>query len=66
MTLNNVISMPVEGQLLIYYSSNLIIYGNFNQASNLLSKFMDCQLDGYENGACKSNLRKLLAIALFK
>ena len=60
------ISMPLEGQLLIYYSSNLIINGNFNQAANLLSKFMHCQLGGYGGGACKSNLRKLLAIALFK
>ncbi len=58
--------MSVEGQLLIYYSSNLIINEKFNQASNLLFKFMDFQLDGCENGPCKSNLRKLLAIALFK
>jgi hypothetical protein len=66
MVLNKVILMPVEGKLLIYYSSNLIINGNFNQAANLLSKFMDCQLDRYENGAFKSNIRKLFAIALFK
>ncbi len=58
--------MPVEGQLLIYYSRNLIIIGNFKQAANLLSKFMDFQLYGCENGTCQSNLMKLLAVALFK
>jgi hypothetical protein len=38
--------MQAEFELLIYYSSNLIINGNFKKAANLLSKFMDCHIDG--------------------
>lgn len=61
-----ILELPVEGRLIIFYASNLILENNLDNAINVLSQYGQKYHFEGERGVCnKANVQKLLAVAFF-
>ena len=61
-----VLEFPIEGKLLVYFSSVLILNGSYDQAIRVLTQIgLSYYFDGTRGICNKANVQKLLAIAYF-
>lgn len=60
------LEFPIEGKLVVYFSSVLILNGSYDQAIRVLTQVgLSYYFDGTRGICNKANVQKLLAIAYF-
>ena len=61
-----IIEFPIEGKLILYYASNLVINGNYNLAIRVLENYGLKYFMKGKRGLCnKANVQKILALAYY-
>lgn len=61
------VHMPVEGKLILLFTSNLILNHNYDKAIRVLNNFgVSFHFQGRRGYINKLNIRKLLALAYFQ